>query len=195
MRRTAVLVAALLLPFVVIGAEPKPKSDEIVNNPPFAHWSAFPKGTTVTQREVVKLADGNTIQHDITATLLEKSKEKVVVETAVKVTGRGPEENMADQQTTVTTYPAKVKMSAADTPATALQSISEGKEKVEVKGRKVEAEWVEAIDQRGDEVTIDKVWTARDIPGGIIKRTIVKKRGDKVMSESTLEMVEYKAGS
>ncbi len=194
--RVAALVTALLVPVAVLAAESRPKPEEMVNNPPFAHWSSFPKGTTVTQREVVTLADGAKIQHDITFKLLQKSKEKVVIETTVNVTGTGAGTNVVDKQTTVTTYPAKVKMSAVDTPRTAMESITEGTEQVDVKGKKVDAEWVEAVTKSGDETTIDKVWTARDIPGGIIKRTITRKKGDSVTSSSTLEMVEFKkAGS
>jgi len=196
MRRAVSVVTALLIPITVLAAGPRPKPEETVNNPPFAHWSLFPKGTRVTQREVVTLADGSTIQHDITATLIEKTKEKVVVETAIKITGTGSAGSGAvDNQTTVTTYPAKVKMSAADTPREAMESVTEGTEQVDVKGKKVDAEWVEAVMKNGDETVIEKMWTARDIPGGIIKRTIIRKKGDKVTSQSTLEMIEFAKGS
>jgi len=196
MRRTVLVLTALLVPVVVLAARPKPKPDEIVNNPPFAHWSAFPKGTSVTQREIVTLADGKKIQHDITTKLIAKTRQKVVLQTTIKATsGTAGGNSAVDNQVMVTTYPAKVKMSAADTPEAAMESVTEGTEQVEVKGRKVDAEWVEAVMKSGDETTIDKMWTARDIPGGIIKRTITKKKGDKVSSESTLEMIGFKKGS
>ena len=64
-----------------------------------------------------------------------------------------------------------------------------------VKGRKVAVEWVEAVTRSGDEVWTEKMWTAREIPGGIVKQTLVHKHGDTVVSESVLEMVDFKPGS
>jgi hypothetical protein len=66
---------------------------------------------------------------------------------------------------------------------------------VVVKGKKIAAEWLEVVHKQGDEVWAEKRWTAREIPGGLIKRTLVRKRGDQVLSESVLEMVEFKHGS
>ena len=99
----------------------------------------------------------------------------------------GGSTGMAERTKTVTTFPAKVKMSQVDTPADASVSVTEGSEEVEVKGKKVTSEWVQAVTHNGDEVTTEKVWTARDIPGGLIKRTVTRKKGDTVVSDSTLE--------
>ena len=166
----------------------KPKPDEMVNNPPYAHWSALKPGATVTQREVVSLPDGRKLEHVITHKLVQKNKQRAVVETTVKENIPG----MVETSRTVTSYPAQVKMSEA---GTADVSVTEGKEEVTVKGKKVDAEWVEAVTKHGDEVWTEKMWTARDIPGGIIKRTLTRKRGDAVLSESVLEVVEFKPGS
>jgi len=168
-----------------------PKPDDTVNNPPFAHWSAFKPGTTVTQKQVVSLSDGRKVEHVITTKLLQKSKERVVVETTVKDNAKG----MVESTRTVTSYPAKVKAGQVHTPPTADVSVTEGKEEVTVKGQKAAAEWVEAVTRNGDEVWTEKMWTARDIPGGIIKQALVHKRGDKVVSESVLEVVAFKHGS
>ena len=183
----AMLLAMLAVPVTLFAAETQPKPDDMVNNPPFAHWSAFKPGTAVTQRETITLSDGTKLTQDITSKLLEKNKEKVVVETSYKESGGG----VTDQEKTVTAYPAKVKMSQVDTPDAMLASITEGTEKVTVKGKEVDAEWVEAVSKEGDEVVTEKIWTARDIPGGIIKRTITRKKGDKVVSESVLEVLEF----
>ncbi len=103
-----------------------PKPDDTVNNPPFAHWSAFKPGTTVTQKQVVSLSDGRKVEHVITAKLLQKSKERLVVETTVKDNAKG----MVESTRTVTSYPAKVKAGQVHTPATADVSVTEGKEEV-----------------------------------------------------------------
>jgi hypothetical protein len=188
MRLLPALLAVFVVPAAVLAAESQPKPDDIVNNPPFAHWSAFAVGTSVTQQETVNLSDGTKLQESITSKLVEKTKDKVVVETSTKDKSSGA----AEETKTVTTFPAKVKMSQVNTPDSAMTSVTEGKETVDVKGKKVDAEWVEAVIKSGDEVTTEKVWTARDIPGGIVKRTLTRKQGDKVVSDSVLELVEFK---
>lgn len=185
MRSTFLLIAALLLPAGAWAADPQP--DEMVNNPPYSNWSAFKPGTTVKQMETVKLPDGTKIEISKTSKLIKKNKDQVVVETTVKDSGGG----VSESQTTVATYAAKVKMSAIDTPD-AVATVTEGKEDVDFKGKKIEAEWVEATTKAGDEVTTEKIWTARDVPGGIVKETLTKKKGDAVVSESVTELVEFK---
>ena len=186
MRYAYVMLVALIAPLAVSAADPKP--DDMVNNPPFAHWSAFPFGTTVTQKETVTLADGTKLVLTKTYKLVEKTKDKVVVEAKFSQSSAAGSE----ATTSLTTFPAKVKMGDVHTPPSQMESVTEGKETVDVQGKKIDSEWVEAVVKSGDEVATEKVWTAKDIPGGIIKQTLVKKKGDKVMSESVLELVEYK---
>jgi len=164
-----------------------PKMDEMVNNPPFAHWSSFSVGTVVTQKETVTLPDGAKLEMVKTYKLLEKAKDKVVVEGKFTQTGAAG----SNATTSVDTYPAQVKRQEVDTPAS-MASVTEGKETIDVKGKPVEAEWVEAIVKSGDETATEKVWTAQNIPGGIVKQTLVKRKGDTVVSQSVLELVEYK---
>jgi len=192
--RDVVLFLAILLavPSALGAGEPKPKPDEIVNNPPYAHWSAFKPGTSVTQHEVVRLPNGIKLEENITSTLVTREKDKVVVETTLTDAGVAGESEVAESTKTIDTYPAKVKMSEVDTPAEASVAVTEGVEEVDVKGQKVSTEWVQAVTRSGDEVTTEKVWTARDIPGGIVRRTITRKKGDTVVSDSVLELVQFK---
>jgi len=168
-----------------------PGPDEMVVNPPFASWSQFKPGTTVTQKEVVSLPDGRKLEQVITYKLLQRNKARVLVESSVKDTLAGN----VDTARTVNSYPAKVRMSEVSTPPGPDASVTEGKEDMTVKGRKLAVEWVEAVTKSGDEVWTEKMWTAREIPGGIVKQTLVHKRGDKVITESVLEMVDFKPGS
>ena len=191
--RAAVLLLAILLavPAALSAAEPKPKADEMVNNPPYAHWSAFKPGTSVTQREVVTLGNGTKLEQKITTKLIKREKDKVVVETTMTgdVLANG---KVVESTKTITSFPAKVKMSDVDTSNDASMTVTEGTEEVDVKGKKVSTEWVEAVSKNGDWVVAQKEWTARDVPGGLIKRTITQKRGDTVVSDSVLDLVEYK---
>ena len=174
-------------------AAPPPKPGDLVNNPPFAHWSQFAVGTTVTQKEVVTLASGGTAENVIASKLVSKSKEKVTVETVVTAGGAGSQAGAVEQTKTLTDFPAKVKFEGANSPAEAGYSVTEGKELVDVKGKQVEAEWVEATATNGDETVVEKVWTAKEIPGGIVKQTLTRKKGASVASQSELVIVEYLA--
>lgn len=186
------LVVLLTAPGLIGAAESQPKADDMVNNPPYAHWSAFKPGTTVTQREVVKLANGATLEQTIVSKLVSREKDKVVVETDM-VAGAGAGKSAAAEATkTLTTFPAKVKMSQVDSGDEASVSVTEGAEEIDVKGKKVSAEWVQAVTTNGDVTTTEKVWTGRDVPGGILKRTVTRTKGGAVESESVLELVEFK---
>jgi hypothetical protein len=194
MRAVGLLLFLLstVMPSALSAAEPKPKPDEMVNNPPYAHWSAFKPGTTVKQREIVTLPNGDKVEQVITSKLLKREKDKVVVETTMTEAGVDGKTSLAESTKTVSSFPAKVKMSQVDTPAEAGVTVTEGVEDVDVKGKKINSEWVEATTRSGDEVMTEKIWTARDVPGGIIKRTITRKKGDTVTSSSQLELVEFK---
>jgi hypothetical protein len=76
----------------------------------------------------------------------------------------------------VTDFPAKVKFERTHTPPEAGYSVTEGKETVEVKGKMVETEWVEATATNGDETVVEKIWTAGDVPGGIGSRRSRRRR-------------------
>ena len=185
MRTAALSWTVLFIAFSTHAADPKP--DDMVNNPPFAHWSMFAPGTSVTQKETVTLSDGSKLELIKTFKLVEKTKDKVVVEMTVAGSGSGAGESTV----TTTTYPAQAKLSEVSSPPGSA-SVTEGKETVDVKGKKVDTEWYEAVTTYGGEVTTDKAWTAKDIPGGVIKETITQKKAGKVMSESLLEVVDWK---
>lgn len=173
----------------------KPKPDEMVNNPPYENWSQFPVGTTVAQKETIKLDDGSTVAIDIVSKLVSRTKEQVVVETTMGEAGAGKSDGVAGDSKTISTFPAKVKMSKYDTPQTAGTSVTEGTEAVAVQGKSASAEWTDVVTQKGNETTDIKVWTLKDVPGGIVRRTMVTKKDGQVTSSSTLELVEVKPGA
>lgn len=174
-------------------AAPPPKPGDLVNNPPFAHWSQFAVGTTVSQKEVVTLPDGAVAESTIVSKLVSKSKEKLSVETVVTAGAAGQQDGAVEQTKTLTDYPAKVKFEGANSPAAAGYSVTEGKELVDVKGKQVEAEWVEATATNGDETVVEKVWTVKDVPGGIVKQTLTRKKGAGATTRSELVLVEFTA--
>ena len=187
------LVVLLLVPGALWAAEAKPDPNDMVNNPPYAQWSEFKPGTRVTQREVVTLPNGEKVEQIITHKLLSRDQHQAVVETiATEGAVGGRKSGAAESSKTITTFPARVKMSEVDTPADASSSLTQGVEDIDVKGKKVSTEWTELVTHKGDEVITEKEWTARDIPGGLIKRTVTHKKGDTVVSDSVLELVTFK---
>ncbi len=173
-------------------AEVPPKAGDMVNNPPYAQWSQFKPGASVTVKEVDTQADGSVAEIVITSKLLSKSKTQVKVQTVVTLGGAGKSSSVAERTQTIEEYPAKVPYEQSQSPNTAGYSVTEGKESIELKGKPVEAEWVESTLTNGDEITVEKVWTTNDVPGGIIKQTMTRTHGAQVVKTST-ELVDYHA--
>jgi hypothetical protein len=183
-----VLIGSLALSATLAGAQATPQPHELVTNPAFAHWAGFKRGTTVNQKQTITLAGGRRIEHEITVRLVEKSPDKVVIETI-----QTPSMNaMVSLTRTYTTFPARVLMGDVHTPRSGLESFTEGEEGMTVAGKKVTAHWVKAVTRNGDEVATRTVWSAREVPGGTVKETMVRKRGDQVLSDSRLEVVGIK---
>ncbi len=63
-----------------------------------------------------------------------------------------------------------------------------------MKGKEVATEWIEATATNGDETVVEKTWAAQDVPGGIVKQTITKKKAGKVVTQSTLDVVAVQTG-
>ena len=193
LRRVVAGAGTLLVGLVcAVGAQSaRPGPDEMVDNPPFANWAQFKPGTIVMQKEVVSMPDGRKLEQLITYKLVQKNKERVVVESTVKDKMAGATESTR----TLNTYPAKVKMRDVSGETGPDVSVTEGKEEMTVKGNKLAVEWVEAVTRSGDDMWTEKMWTAREIPGGIVKQTVVHKRGAELLTESVLEMIDFKPGS
>lgn len=172
------------------GAPPKP--GEMVNNPPYAQWSQFKPGASVTVKETDTQADGSVFENVITSKLKSKSRDKLEVETVVKPGGVGKASSVAERTRTIEEYPAKVPYELSQSPSTAGYVVAEGKESIEVKGKPVETEWVESTLTTGDETTVEKIWTTNDVPGGIVKQTMTRTHGAQVVRSST-ELVDFHA--
>ncbi|HME71522.1 MAG TPA: hypothetical protein VKM54_16875 [Myxococcota bacterium] len=179
------------------GSEPSkaaaaPKPGDMVNNPAYTHWAHFPVGTTIQQKEAVTLADGTVVESFITSKLVSKSKKKLTVETVAVAADATKRSGAADETKTLATFPAKVKYEDVHALDSGGYSVTVGKEVVDVKGKMVEAEWVEATSTNSDGSVTEKDWYAVDVPGGLVKQTVTKKKGSQVASQSTLEVVDVK---
>jgi hypothetical protein len=171
--------------------------EEMIANPAYTHWSVFKVGTTVTRREKVKFpADSeegqrypdHTLVKDISYKLLEVTPAKAVVEVIESEYGRGMIEESAPFKIS---YLAKMKKGLASNK----ENFTKHKEEeVEIKilDKTYKATLVDTLHKNGPLTRAHKVWLSDEIPGGILKDERSQKEGDKVISESTLEIVGFK---
>jgi len=170
-----------------------PKPGDLVTNPAYAHWAHFTVGSSVSQKEAVTLADGTVVESLMTTRLVSKNKQKLTIETTVRAVDAAKRVGAAEETKTLTTYPAKVKFEDIHTSESGGYSVTTGKEAVDVKGKMVEAEWVEASTTNSDGTVTEKDWYTVEVPGGLVKQTVTKKKGSQVTSQSKLELVDVKA--
>lgn len=156
------------------GSAPKP--GEMVHNPPYSHWVQFKVGASVTVKDRVTLSDGTVAESTVTSTLLSKSKDSAKVETVSSTVVRDQGATATEKATVVSEHPPLVKYEATQSAPGAGYTVTTGTEILEVNGKKLDAEWVEARSTDGDENMVEKIWTVREIPGGLVKRTMTKKR-------------------
>jgi hypothetical protein len=164
MRR--VLSLALAVTFVIgtVDKAARAAEDEMVPNPPYKHWSAFKVGTTVTQKERIKFAEGSE-EHDFYAGGVH---EKDIVYTLIEVT------------------PAKAVVQVVFTEYGA-GSITE----VTLLGKPVRAHWIEITDKEGDEVFYNKKWESDEIPGGTVKEIKSETKGGHLVAQTDYEIVSF----
>jgi hypothetical protein len=198
---TLFLIAGLYLLFLSTTAQTVlgqgKGEEEMIANPSFTHWSAFKVGATVTRREKIKFpADSeegqrypdHTLVKDTSYKLLEVTPAKAVVEVIESEYGRGLIEESAPFKIS---YLAKMKKGLGSNK----ENFAKHKEEeVEVKilGKTYKATLVDTLHKNGPLTRIHQVWLSDEVPGGILKDVRSQKEGDKVISESTLEIVSFK---
>jgi hypothetical protein len=175
-------------------------ADDLVTNPRYKGWADFKPGATVVHKEKTKFPAGSpqgkyfpegVEERDVTYKLVSVKPDKVVVETVVL-----DYELLSQVEAAPTriTYPAKVKRANVEGAKEKLQ-VKEGKEDIEVEGKKYKCEWYETTRMTADgEVVTRKRWIAAQVPGGIVKEVTATKRGDQVIAETTTVVLPKKAG-
>ena len=188
-----VLCAAPAFAQQAVSSSESPKPEDVITNPTFALWANFAVGSSVAQKEVVTLADGTIIESQMTARLVSKHPDKLTVETTVVPLGATKRAGVVDETKTLTTYPSKVKFDNFQTPESSGYSVTTGKETLDLNGKRIDTEWVEASSTNSDGSVTERDWYATDIPGGLVKQTVTKKKGAELTSQSMLELVVVKA--
>jgi len=169
-----------------------PKPGDLVTNPTYALWAGFAVGTSVTQKEAVTLADGSIVESLTTARLVSKHPDRLTVETTVAPLDAAKRAGVIDETKTLVIYHSEAPFEEFQTPESAGYSVTKGKEVLEVRGKAMEAEWIEANTSTSDGSVTEKDWYAVEVPGGLVKQTVTKKKGEQITSQSTLELVDMK---
>jgi len=172
-------------------AEPKP--GDMVENPAYAAWSPFAVGTSVTISERIEFADGSVAVPVSTAKLVSKSADKLTVETVTMAGAAGKHLGAAEESKSVAEYPAKIKYEELQAGVMADAKVTEGTGIVTVDGKEMDAAWVETSYTKDGEEVVEKVWTVADVPGGMAKKTVTKKKGDTVSHAHTAEVAKMDA--
>lgn len=187
----------LVLPAASSPVQGQGKAEEEIANPSYVHWSTFKVGAYVTRREKIKFpADSeegqrypdSTLVKEITYKLLEVTPAKAVVEVTEAEFGRGFIEEAAPFKIS---YLPKIKKSQASNSASFAKHKEEEVE-LKVLNKTYKATLVDTVHKHGPLVKTHKVWLSDEIPGGILKDERSQKEGDKLISESTLEIVSFK---
>jgi hypothetical protein len=173
--------------------------EEMVPNHIYKHWSAFQVGASVHRKETVKFApDSEAGRQYPDATLVKETKyeltnltkEKAVVEVYEIEHGHGYTKVSAPIKMI---YHAMIpKGHGKGTPKESFTKHKQEEVSVEIKGKTYKATLIETSYKVGPETSTQKIWLSDEMPGGILKNTITRKNGDKLVTESTLEVVSFK---
>jgi hypothetical protein len=170
---------------------------DMVPNPIFKHWSAYKEGTSVTLREKVKFpADSeegqryheSTLIKDTTYKLLKATPKEVVVEVVEMEHGRGSLQESAPFKII---YFPEIKKNTGTPKGSYAEHKQSDDVKVTVHGKAYNATLVETVHKSGGYTRTHKAWLCDDIPGGILKDARTQKKGNDLISESTLEVLSF----
>lgn len=162
-----------------------------IDNPEFATWSKFPKGTVVTMK-LTSTAAGMTTETVMTHKLVEVGADKLVVESATTVKANGMEFASPGAKRDVAktiTLPAGAKkedVAGGKPPGT----VEEGTETLKISGIEVKAKWYKIKLEAGGNKTETKTWMSDSVPGMMVKMEATT--SGTVASTTKMELVEIK---
>jgi hypothetical protein len=176
-----------------LGAQEGAKGDMVPNHI-YKHWSNFKVGTSVHRKETVKFApDSEEGSYYPEHTLVKEAKykltnltaEKAVVEVYEEEHGRGFLKVSAPVKMI---YFATMKKGQG-TPKESFTKHKQEDVNFDWNGKTYKATLIETSYKIGPETSSQKIWLSDEIPGGILKDTKSRQRGDKIITESTEEVV------
>src|SRR5439155_12998084 len=166
-------------------------AQEKVDNPEFANWSKFKKGTSVTLKATSDVA-GMKSESTITTTLVDVTADKVVVEMSTATTANGMEfKTPALKRDILKAIPLPPGAKKEDfAPGKVPGSVEEGTETIKVAGKEYKTKWYKTKNSAGGNDIEGKMWMTEEVPGMIVK--VESSTKGAVASKSTMELVEVK---
>jgi hypothetical protein len=162
-----------------------------VDNPEFANWSKFKKGTSVTLKSVSSFNNMSS-EASITSTLVEVGADKLVIEMTSSVKSGGMEfkgEPMKRDVSKTVTLPKDFKkedFAKGKPPGT----YEEGTETIKVSGMEFKTKWYKyKADVEGTK-TEAKMWMSEDMPGIMVKSEMTT--SGAVATTTKMEVTELK---
>ena len=186
MRLTRLMTPAVL----VVCAGLAPAQDK-VDNPEFANWSKFKKGTSVTLKTVSSFNNMSS-EASVTSTLVEVGADKLVIEMTSAVKASGMEFKAPPTKRDVTktiTLPNDYKkedFAKGRPPGT----YEEGSETIKVGGIDVKAKWYKYKADMDGTKTEAKMWMSGDVPGMMVKSEMTTLGA--IATKTTMEIAEIK---
>jgi hypothetical protein len=186
---------AVLLGVVGTAALGEDKTD-LVANPLYKAWANARPGTVVKRKETVKYAPGTPESRnypdgvdwkEVTYTVKQVTKDKVVVQVVVLE----PELlSTVESAPTRITFPAKV-TEAEYAAAKEKLKPEESEEEVTFKGKTFKGKKIKITRMGDGTVTEETILASDEIPGGMVSKTSVTKKGKEVVHEATIKLLDF----
>jgi hypothetical protein len=158
---------------------------ESIDNPQYRDWANFPKGTTIVHRSVTRIEgnEGETVT-TTTYSLLELTPEQAVIEMQT-ATRRydGLETKNAPGKFT---YPKRLLLPPGSKP---FEAKDQGAETLVIGGKQYQAKWYKSKDRNEAGEVFTQVWSAADVPGGLVRSVT---RTPAIGKTTTTELVEIR---
>jgi hypothetical protein len=171
-------------------------AQEKVDNPDYANWAKFPKGTSVTRTWTSVTPDGQTSVVTETLTLIEIAADKVVLEEEFisDVPGATKFKTKPKDREVPKTVTLPAGNKKGDLTAKLPGAVEEGKdiETVRVPGGKFKAKWFKTEIERGQNQIKGKSWVSDEVPGRLVKAEETISRNGKTLYTTVREVVEVK---
>lgn len=173
--------------WMVLAALWLPAAGDKVDNEEYKAWADAKVGTWC-KFKMVSEAAGTKTEMEISAKLLEKTDEKLVLEMKTVMVIAGNKTEMPAQKKEI---PAKIDKIEPEGEGMKPKT-TEGDEEIEVAGKKLKCHWVETVTEIEGMKTTSKTWKCKDVPGGMVKMTTKAVGADgSVTSDMAMELVEY----
>lgn len=186
MRRFGLLVLTLL----AIAAA-NAVAQETLDNPEYATWKKYKKGTSITTK-TTSVSAGQTAEILSTTTLVEVGDDKMVVEMTGVTKAAGmefkvpPTKRDIPKTYTLPKGTAKPDANAVKPPGT----FDEGTETLKIAGVEMKTKWYKFKSETAGLKTESKMWVCEDVPGSMVKMEATT--SGTFASESKIEVIEFK---